>query len=334
MSPQPMPSSHSILPIASTLCTLAVRRPSTIPATVAYWADVGWYLLLIGTSKGTKQHLFLLLLSLPSRSVLSVRLYFRIACHTRGDRAFKALASPSAPDEPGFELTAFSLRPTVTAVSCYMIACWGGAETMFRRRLALLKMSVCWRTHASGWNRTFGAPWSGCGLSMRRYVYARHGLNRPLAGTLYVGSPHNPGRQAGQKALTEEVAHLLLAMPATQAQSLEWFPGSGGWGLSGVPRLRYRDRERLPEPLQESMNSLPAEAYITVPVRLSWGKRWTALFDRACRYPFEGRYGFFSSKWLEHTMPTIDNIRLVDRLGSDRCRKRSGDVLHATCTIV
>src|SRR5438132_2819525 len=40
------------------LCTLAVRRHATIPATVAYWADVGWYMLLIGSSKGTNSIFF------------------------------------------------------------------------------------------------------------------------------------------------------------------------------------------------------------------------------------------------------------------------------------
>ena len=30
------------------LCIFAVRRRPTIPATVAYWADVGWYMILIG----------------------------------------------------------------------------------------------------------------------------------------------------------------------------------------------------------------------------------------------------------------------------------------------
>ena len=34
------------------LCTLAVRRRQPISATVAYWADVGWSIILIASSKG------------------------------------------------------------------------------------------------------------------------------------------------------------------------------------------------------------------------------------------------------------------------------------------
>ncbi len=41
-----------------TLLTLAVRRRSTIPATVVYWAEVGWDILLIGSSKGTNSIFF------------------------------------------------------------------------------------------------------------------------------------------------------------------------------------------------------------------------------------------------------------------------------------
>src|SRR5262245_63499567 len=43
------------------LLTLAVRRRLTIPTTVAYWADVGWYILLIGSSKGTNSIFFFFL---------------------------------------------------------------------------------------------------------------------------------------------------------------------------------------------------------------------------------------------------------------------------------
>jgi len=43
------------------LVTLAVRRRSPIPATVAYWADVGWDILLIGSSKGTNSIFFFFL---------------------------------------------------------------------------------------------------------------------------------------------------------------------------------------------------------------------------------------------------------------------------------
>src|SRR5438105_6363416 len=41
-----------------TLLTLAVRRRSIISATVVFWAEVGWDILLIGSSKGTNSIFF------------------------------------------------------------------------------------------------------------------------------------------------------------------------------------------------------------------------------------------------------------------------------------
>ena len=95
-----------------TLLTLAVRRRSTIPATVAYWADVGWDILLIGSSKGTNSIFFFFLFF--SILVASFQSGF-----TAGMRVtlvatvlFTGIGFAMAPDEPEFELNSFLLRPT------------------------------------------------------------------------------------------------------------------------------------------------------------------------------------------------------------------------------
>jgi hypothetical protein len=70
---------------------------------------------------------------------------------------FTGIGFAMAPDEPEFELHGFLLRPTSLFVLGYMIACWGGAETMFRRRLALLKDVSLLANPRFGVDRTFGA---------------------------------------------------------------------------------------------------------------------------------------------------------------------------------
>src|SRR4029453_2950772 len=86
--------------------------------------------------------------------------------------------------------------------------------------------------------------------------------------TLRRVSLQHQGAEGRAEAITEEVARLLLAVPATQAQVSRSV--SRGWGWFGAVR-RVQDYdvvtgERLPEPLQEIHALLAAEAYITVPV--------------------------------------------------------------------
>src|SRR5439155_5188170 len=107
------------------------------------------------------------------------------------------------------------------------------------------------------------------------------------------------------------------------------------WGWFGdVKRVQAYDvvtQERLPEPLQDMRELLAAEAYIKVPVRYRGATIGRLYLTAAQRYPFEASDVDFLLQVLEHTMPTIDNIRLVDRLASDTAeeeRRRIGRDLH------
>jgi signal transduction histidine kinase len=76
---------------------------------------------------------------------------------------------------------------------------------------------------------------------------------------------------------------------------------------------------------------LAAEAYITVPVLYRGATIGRLYLTAAHRYPFEASDVDFLLQVLEHTMPTVDNIRLVDRLASDAAeeeRRRIGRDLH------
>src|SRR2546426_1977436 len=190
---------------------------STIPATVAYWADVGWDILLIGSSMGTNSIFFFFLF-------FAILVASFQAGFTAGMRVtlvatvlFTGVGFAMAPAEPEFELNGFLLRPTSLLVLGYMIACWGGAETMFRRRLALLKDVSVLANPRFGVDRTFGALME----RLRAFYAADMGMlvmaEPPPGGyTLRRVSRQHPATAGMAEVITAEVARVLLALPATQ----------------------------------------------------------------------------------------------------------------------
>ncbi len=247
---------------------------------------------------------------------------------------FTGVGFMMAPDEPEFMLNSFLLRPTSLLVLGYMIACWGGAETILRRRLALLKDVSMLSNPRFGVDRTFGALMERlrafydadmCMLVMAEPHTGGHTLRRV--------SRQTPGADGRAEALTKDVVHLLLALPATQAQVSGSVSRAWGW-FGAVMRVQAYDvvsGERLPEPLQEISDILAAEAYITVPVRYRGETVGRLYLTATRRYTFEGSDVDFLLQVLEQTMPTIDNIRLVDRLASDAAeaeRRRIARDLH------
>ena len=243
-----------------TLLTLAVRRRLTIPATVAYWADVGWDILLIGSSKGTNSIFFfflffaILVASFQSGFTSGMRVTLVATV------LFTGIGFAMAPDEPEFERNSFLLRPTSLFVLGYMIACWGGAETMFRRRLALLKDVSLLANPRFGVDRTFGALLE----RLRAFYEADMGMlvmAEPSPGgyTLRRVNRQRPATDGRAEVIPEEVARVLLALPATQAQVSGSISRLWGW-FGAIKRVQTYDvvtRERLPEPRRICVNSWP-----------------------------------------------------------------------------
>src|SRR6516162_9254529 len=209
------------------LLTLAVRRRSTIPATVAYWADVGWDILLIGSSMGTNSifffFLFFAILVASFQSGFTAGMRVTLVATV----LFTAVGFAMAPAEPEFELNGFLLRPTSLLVLGYMIACWGGAETTLRRRLALLKDVSVLANPRFGVERTFGAL-----LERLRAFYAAEQcllvMTDPSGGTTVRRvQRQRPPPAASAAAMPEEVARLLLALPRRRRRSWAAAPGAG-----------------------------------------------------------------------------------------------------------
>src|SRR5262249_43405423 len=148
----------------------------------------------------------------------------------------------------------FLLRPTSLLVLGYMIACWGGAEIIFRRRLALLKDVSLLANPRFGVDRTFGALMERLRAFYEADMCMLVMAEPPPHGyTLRRVSRQYPETDGKAEVITEKVAHVLLALPATQAQVSGSISRLWGW-FGAVKRVQAYDivtRERLPEPLQD-----------------------------------------------------------------------------------
>ncbi|MGE3536482.1 MAG: GAF domain-containing sensor histidine kinase [Candidatus Tectimicrobiota bacterium] len=316
------------------LCCAPVRQHPLLARVPAYWLDIGWYIALIGVSKGTNSIFFFFLFF--AISVASFQWGF-----SAGFRAalvatllFTSIGFAMAPEEPEFARNSFLLRPASLLVLGYMIACWGGTETTLRRRLALLKDVGALSNPRFGVDRTFGTLMERlrafydadtCLLVMTELPGGAHTLRRV--------SRHAPGSEGRAARLSPEVARLLLVPPPTQALVSGSVSRAWGW-LGELARVQAYDSvtgARMPPAGQSMRAVLAAEAYITVPVRYRGSTVGRLYLTATRRRTFEASDIDFLLQVLEQTMPTIENIRLVDRLASDAAeaeRQRIARDLH------
>lgn len=314
------------------LCVLAIRHRPWRFAPVTYWIDMGWYIVLIGASKGTN-------------SVFFFFLFFTIlvASFQRGFQAgvwvtvvaaglFTCVGFAMAPEEPEFARNSFLLRPSLLLVLGYMIARWGGAETTLRRRLALLKDVNVLSNPRFGVDRTLGTLLE----RLRTFYDADVGLlimAEPQTGgySLRRSSRQTPNTEGRAERLTPDVSQMLLAVSPTAAlvsssRRILW-----GWG-SAEPQVQVYDvvtGDRLPAvPLPTLVANT---AVLTMPVRYRRETIGRLYLTAAQRHTFTAAEIDFLVQVFDHTMPTIDNIRLVDRLASEAAeaeRQRIARDLH------
>jgi signal transduction histidine kinase len=316
---------------STTLLVLAMRHSPVIPAAIALWADVAWYVVLIGISDGANSVFF----SLFFFSILLASFQWGFASGLRvtlvSTVLFTSVGFAMAPEAPYFELNRFLLRAVSLLIMGYMMACWGGSEITLRRRLALLKDVS-----------TLSNPRFGVDRTLRMLLEQLCAFYRADTGVLILTDPatgkpslHRAQRPKADRAAraattSEDLADFVLRLPGSQAVLCRraflwwWRPGAGvdAYDVDTNKWAAYSP------PLGEGCAT---GSYVTVPLRYR-GEPLGRLYLAAARWrAFETSDVAFLLQVLEHTMPTIENIRLVDRLASDAAdveRQRIARDLH------
>lgn len=253
------------------LALLAYRADWPPPARVLHWLDVLFYAYLVALTEGTSSiffqyFLFAILVASFSRGFREGFAVTVVSCVL-----FVSVEVFFAPAGAAPELERTLIRAVYLFVLGYMIAYWGGYETLLKRRLRLLQeINHLWNPrlgveHAIGSNLDrlldfYGAD--SCILVLQRQgappVYLMHGASRQKPGAAAIANP-----------LAESAAQALLRLPGTVAAYYYHDP-AGSWpmkfrGFSAYD-LEAQSRARVSFAECETLaNLLDARALITVP---------------------------------------------------------------------
>jgi len=225
--------------------------------------------------------------------------------------------------EADFSFSHVLLGPVKLLVIGYMTASFGGQELKLKRRLALLKDVTRLSNPRFGVDRTLGML-----LERMREFYNADACLYLIPGSYGAAyqfrraDRHAPERAVRAEVLPEDLARLLLAWPEHQAIVY----GSGSWlrrqwackSSMETIDLRNGTRRISDEQLGESVAvMLDARAFITVPLSSPLMVGGRLYLATRTHNAFDASDADFLLQVIEHTMPVLHNIILVDQLASD-----------------
>jgi signal transduction histidine kinase len=298
---------------SASVYVLSLRRRLAFRSIPLYWVDVGWFLVLISLSSGTNSLFFFFFYF--AILVASFRSGYRAGLDVTVVSATLFVAVGYFTTPTPIEPNRFLLRPVCLASIGYLMAYWGGSETTHKRRLALLKDVSRLSNPRFGVDQTIGSIMK----RLREFYDADACL-------LINSGPHILRRVDRRHA---ELGNRVESVGSEAEQLLAWPPEwAVTWhGRSGRRWLRktacsiynFSSGERVRDVDCETYASiadlLDTDSFITVPVY----QRNT--FTARLYLTSKGRHFNYSDvdflrQVMDHVMPMIDNIQLVDRLAS------------------
>jgi len=293
-----------------------VRNQPTFRSIPLYWLDVAWYVVLISLSSGTNSlfffFFFFAILVASFRSGYKAGLEVTIVSAT----LFVTIGYFTTPTP--IEPNRFVLRAVYLASIGYLMAYWGGSETTHKRRLALLK------DVSQSSNPRFGVDHTIDSImrKLRAFYDADTCL---LINTGPVADAHTLRRVDRRHS---QSANRVESVGAEASQLLAWQPewavtwnnGSGKqwFRKASLSIYNFSSGERVKntdETYTWIADLLDTNSLITVPIyqRHTFTGR---LYLTSKRRLFNYSDVDFLRQVIDHVMPMIDNIQLVDRLAS------------------
>ena len=289
------------------------RAPQLLPPRHEHWVDVGFSAFLAGLTLGAGSvyffvFLFAILVASFTRGfweglrvTVASTLLFQIAVY-----AFPASALVN-------DLDRILVRPFYLLALGFMIAYWGGHETLHRRRLRLLQEIN------NQWNPRFGHDHAvGTNLERTLEFFAAGAcvlvLKRPTTPPIYL-TYHTAGRKRGQamlpSAITPETAALLLSFPhGTALRYDERLPLWRRWFATRLSR-----DAALSEQCKVLANLLDTESFMTVPYDQRDGTEGRVYLTAGKRHFGQDDLDFFA-QLMTTVSNVVEGMQLMDELVS------------------
>jgi signal transduction histidine kinase len=302
---------------SATVYFLSRRRQSAFRAIPLYWIDVAWYVVLISLSSGTNSLFFFFFFF--AILVASFRSGYRAGVNVTVVSATLFVAVGYFTTPSPIEPNRFLLRPVCLASIGYLMAYWGGSETTHKRRLALLKDVSRSSNPRFGVDQTIGSIMGklrefydadACLVINTSPVSNAHILRRVDRAHAELGNRVEPvGTEATQ----------LLTWPSEWA--VTWHSRSGKRWLrkTACSVYDFSSGESVKDVDCETYASITdligSDSFITIPIyqrNTFRGRLYLTAKDRYFNYSDID----FLRQVMDHVMPMVDNIQLVDRLAS------------------
>ena len=289
---------------------LSLRRSALLPQRILHWLDLLWYVPLIALSGGPNSVFFFFLFF----SILVASFGWGFSEGVRmtlvASSLFTTVGVLSTTDIK-FELDRFLLRPTSLLILGYLIAYWGGFEVKLKRRLELLKDISDFTDPRFGLDQTVSRIMD----RLRDFYQADSCLVvvqvpggsfqlRKVSGSTIVDSV--------VKTIPDEIATILLS-PSPPAALI--------FHKRKSKRLVYDIRTGLSSREVSSTfatigNTLEANQFMSLPVYYQ-GRPVGRFYVIGSTQSLDDSDIGFVRHLIEHVIPVLDNIRLVDRLASE-----------------
>jgi signal transduction histidine kinase len=309
---------------SATVYLLALRAALPARSRIIHWVDVGWYLLLVSLSSGTSSIFFFFFFY--AILVASFRWGFREGLTVTIVSAilFTIIGYATAPAGHEFELNRLLLRPIYLLALGYLMAYWGGAEIDLKRRLALLREVNTLSNPRFGIAQTI--------LTMMKSVRAFYEADTALlilgnsmeasefqlTRVSLVNTTAAQDAEVESEALPRELARQFFALPETVAavytarRRLRQSPKAFCHALDTTTGLRTINAG---EACASLAVMLDADSFITVPL-IYRSRSVGRVFLSANHRRFDYADVEFLQQVVEHVIPSLSNVRLLDQLAS------------------